>query len=120
MRIAGRTFCRVGKFVPGRDHICRVLRGGPVVAHIESEAPDSKGITAHRDPATCKRQIADEIDKFRWKIYINNLEVLLKITKSYTVMYCRYYNNIHGYVKKYTRVFHVGVLLLWSGEKCST
>ncbi len=104
MRIAGRTFCRVRKFVPGRDHICRVLRGG-VVARIEAGTPVSQGLTANRDRAACKRQIAEEIHKFKWKIYMHILEVLLKNTMKYSIKYCSYYKDIYSYMRKYTRMF---------------
>ena len=71
MPIAGRTFCRVGKFVPGRDHICRVLKGEAVVACIEAGTPVSQDITTNRDRAASKRQIENEIINFWQNIYIN-------------------------------------------------
>ncbi len=37
---------------------------------------------------------------------MNILEVLLKNTMNYSIMYCSYYNYIHRYVKNYTRMFH--------------
>ncbi len=88
------------------------LEGGGVVARIEAGTPVSQGLTANRDRAACKRQIAEEIHKFRWEIYINNLEVLLKYTLNYTIMYCSYYKYIYSYMRKYTRMFQRTYFLL--------
>ncbi len=112
MRIAGRTFCRVRKFVPGKDHMCRVLKGGNAVARIEAGMPDSQGLIANKDRAACNRQIAHEIHLFKRKIYTNIPEVLLNSTTNYTIMYCSYYKYIYSYMRKYTRMFQRTYFLL--------
>ncbi len=37
---------------------------------------------------------------------MNILEVLLKNTMNYSIMYCSYYKYIYSYMRKYTRMFH--------------